>query len=183
MRKYTAWGAAIVVLAAVAALVVALPAQVSYCRLCGAQAQTRDLGLRFTALTFQRPRKTVATDFSRLLHEKQLITGHAHEWQSPRLVPDPLNEYGPPVLESLEFLNAPRVVNFMRNVADYADPESSAKWKDLVLQPEYARVLDSSLRFLHVPAAGFPDRTEFLIWWGRNSFAVYNRLREVTETD
>ena len=71
----------------------------------------------------------------------------------------------------------------MRDVTDYADPVSVAKWQSLVLQPEYARVLDRSLRYLRVPPTGFADRTEFLSWWGRNSFAVYNRLREVTEPD
>ncbi len=76
-----------------------------------------------------------------------------------------------------------RVVSFTRNVADYADPVSVARWRALAMQPHYARLLDGTLLFLQVPPNGFAERTAFLTWWGRNSFAVYNRLREKTEPD
>lgn len=182
-QKYSAWGAAIVVAAAVASLVTALPAHDAYCTICGAHHETRAVGVRFTAFTFFRLDRVQPTPFSKLLEEKHLVAAHQHRWQQPQLVPDPMDEFGTPVLESLAFISAPRVVNFMRNVADYADPVSVAQWKMLVMQPVYTRVIDGSLRFMQVPAEGFADRTAFLNWWGQNSFAVYNRLREVTEAD
>ncbi|MGI9087063.1 MAG: hypothetical protein ACR2HH_04860 [Chthoniobacterales bacterium] len=183
MKKYFAWGAAILVATAGASLVAALPARVSYCGICGARHELRGYGVRFTHLALFQYGEMRATPFSHLLEAKHLVMPHPHQWQEPRLVPDPLNEFGPPVVESIAFLNTPRVLNFTRNVADYADPSSAARWAELVRRPEYPRVLDASLRFLRVPEDGFADRTAFLTWWGNNSFAIYNRLREVTESD
>lgn len=183
MKKLFAWGAAILLATAIASLVVALPVQDSYCTICGAQERTQPFGLRFTALTVFRSHQIRATPFSVVLTEKHLVSAHPHQWHDPRLVPDPMDEIGPPVLESLEFINAPRVVHFMRNVADYADPVSVAQWQERMLQPQTARMLDAALRFMQVPAEGFPDRTTFLTWWGQNAYAVSNRLREVTEPD
>ena len=71
----------------------------------------------------------------------------------------------------------------MRNVADYADPVTIANWKDAIMQPRYTRVTDDALRFSRVPEAGFPDRTEFLNWWGQNAYALSHRMRQLTETD
>lgn len=182
-RNYFAWGAGILVAAAVASLIAALPARDAFCTLCGARETTRGYTLRFTRATLFERRSVCATAFSSLLTEKHLVAPHAHVWQEPRLVPDPMDELGPPVLESLGFLSAPRIVHFTKDVAEYADPVSAAQWRDLVLQPRYSYVADSALRFLRVPAEGFANRTDFLQWWGEHAFAVYNRLREVTEPD
>lgn len=183
MKKYFAWGAAILVAAGGASLVAALPAHDSYCAICGARQRTWNYSVRFTGLTLFQNHETNATPVSQLLEGRHLVEPHSHQWQEPRLVPDPMNEFGPPVIESIAFLNAPRVINFTRNVADYADPASVARWTELVRRPGYPRVLDASLRFLRVPEEGFADRATFLVWWGNNSYAVYNRLREVTEPD
>lgn len=183
MRKYFAWGAAILVAAAGASLVAALPARVSYCGICGARHETRGYRVRFTELALFRHAETSATPFSHLLEEKKLVQPHPHQWQEPHLVPDPLNEFGPPVLESVAFLNAPRVVNFTRNVADYADAASLAAWKEMAMQPQFSRVADASLRFSRVPEAGFANRTEFLTWWGQNAYALSYRMHQLTEQD
>jgi hypothetical protein len=184
MKKYFAWGAGILVAAAVASLVAALPAQEAYCTICGAQQETRPYGLRFTSShTLFTQRAVSATPFSALLEEKHLVSAHQHRWLAPRVVPDPRDEFGPPVLESLGFLNAPRVVNFMRNVADYADPVTVANWRDTIMRPSYTRVTDDALRFSRVPKTGFPDRTEFLNWWGQNAYALSHRVRQLTEPD
>lgn len=121
MTKIFAGGAATLVAAAIASLSSAHPASDSYCTVCGTREETKAYTLRFTALTlFQAPRLRPTT-FSALLLEKRLVGAHQHHWEAPHFVPDPLDEFGAPVLQSLEFINAPRVLNFMRNVADYAD--------------------------------------------------------------
>lgn len=183
VKNHFAWGAAILVAAVAASLVAALPAQDSYCLVCGARQRTHPFGLRFTSLTLFRGRRVEPTPFSALLEQEHLVSAHQHRWQPPQLVPDPLNEFGPPVPESLEFINAPRVVGFMRNVADFADPVSVAKWKAVVLQPQYSYVIDGALRYLRVPPNGFADREQFIAWWGGNAYALSNRLREQTEPD
>ena len=118
-----------------------------------------------------------------MLEEKQMVSAHPHQWQEPHLVPNPINEFGPQVIESVGYLNAPRVVNFTRNVADYADPASVARWQELIGRPNYSREIDGALRYLRVPEEGFSDRTTFLTWWGNSYYSVYNRLREITEPD
>lgn len=183
MKRYFAWGAAILAAAGAASLVAALPAQVAYCTLCGKQQHTHALGLRFTSVTLFRSEQISSTPFSQVLVEKHLVPEHRHQWQTPQLVPNPLNEFGPPVIESVGYLNAPRVVNFTRNVADYADPASLARWQELIIRPNYPREIDAALRYLRVPEEGFSDRTAFLNWWGNNYYSVYNRLREMTEPD
>ncbi|MDQ6861067.1 MAG: hypothetical protein M3032_07925 [Verrucomicrobiota bacterium] len=176
-------GAIVAATLGAASLIASLPAQVSFCSICGAREETRAYAIRFTAREIFRRNEIAATDFSALLREKNLVLPHAHDWRAPRYVADPMDQFSAPVLESLDYLNAPRVVSFTRNVADYADPLSVARWRELVVRPGYARLLDGTLRFLHVPPEGFAERAEFLAWWGRNSFAVYNRLREQTEPD
>lgn len=184
IKKYSAWGGVIIAaLLALSSLIASLLAQVSFCSICGAREETHVFGLRFTELRIFRRKQVRATAFSALLEEKKLVSPHSHLWQKPRFVADPMDESGPRIVESFDFLNAERVVNFTRNVADYADPLSAARWRELAMHPRYARLLDGTLRFLQVPTDGFPDRAEFLAWWGRNSFSVYNRLREQTEPD
>lgn len=182
-KCYFAWGAVILVAAAVASLVAALPAQEAFCSVCGAREETRAWELRIARVTLREERRVNATPISTILTAKRLVGGHQHRWQPPQTVPDPMDEFGPPVVESLGFLNTPRIVNLTRDIADYADPRSARQWRELLLEPRYSYVLDGALRFLKVPPAGFADRTEFLTWWGEHSFAVYNRLREVTEPD
>lgn len=184
MKKYVAWGAVILAAgAAVASLITALPAQDSYCTVCGTQQEMRSYGLRFTSQTLFNRRDVKATPFSALLEEKRLVAPHPHEWLAPEMAPDPRNEFGPPVLESLAFLSAPRVVNFTRDVADYADPVTIENWKETIMQPHYTRVIDEALRFSRVPAEGFADRTEFLTWWGEHAYALSHRIRQLTEHD
>ena len=120
---------------------------------------------------------------SELLAKKNLIDAHVHRWHEPQAVPNPMDEFGPPVIESLEFINAPRVVSFMRDLAEYGDSESVAKWRDLLLRPQYSYVIDDALRFLLVPPDGFANRKTFIAWLGGNSFALQNRIRELTEPD
>lgn len=120
---------------------------------------------------------------SELLVKKKLVASHVHRWLEPQAVSNPLDEFGPPVIESLEFISAPRVVSFMRDLAEYGDPESVAKWRDVLLRPQYSYVIDDALRFLLVPSTGFANRTTFLAWWDSNGFALHNRLRELTEPD
>lgn len=183
MKKLFAGGAVILGAAAVASLVTALPALDSYCTLCGARQETKVYAVRFTGSALFTARDVRATKFSALLEEKHLAGAHQHRWEAPHFVPNPLDEFGPPVFESLEFINAPRVVNFMRNVADYADPMSAVQWRETVLQPHLSYVIDDALRYLLVPANGFAEREQFLTWWGGNSYALSNRLREVTQPD
>ncbi len=175
--------AAVLIVVACGAAITVRPVPASFCEICGARENQTSWAIRGTNVTLFQNHEVAQTPISELLTSKRLVAAHGHRWRVPRLVPNPLDEFVPSVVESLEFINAPRVVNFTQNVAAYADPASVARWKDLVLQPQYTHVIDGALRFLRVPIEGFADRTAFLAWWGQNSFAVYNRLREQTETD
>jgi len=183
MKRYFAWGAVILVTVALASLVTALPAQVSHCTVCAAREEATPYALRFTSHPLFTRRDVKATPFSTVLEEKQLVQAHEHQWLAPQLADDPRDEHGPLVPESLEFINAPRVVNFTRNIADYADPVTIATWQETVMQPHYTRIIDDALRFARVPETGFADRTEFLTWWGRYAYTLSHRVRQLTEHD
>jgi hypothetical protein len=155
----------------------------SFCDLCGARQEATLWMVRGTDASVARTHSTAPTPMSELLVKKNLVASHVHRWHQPQAVPNPLDEFGPPVIESLEFINAPRVVNFMRDLAEYGDAESVAQWRDVLLQLHYSYVIDDALRFLLVPPSGFSDRTTFLAWWSGNGFALHNRLRELTEPD
>lgn len=173
-----------------AAAVLLVPATISrtlkpaaFCRLCGAEQIETSWAVRGTGVSLLATDKVSATPISELLTSKHLVNSHEHQWLAPQSVPDPLDEFGPPVVESLEFINAPRVVGFLRNLADFGDAESTRHWRGILLQPQYSYVIDSALRFLQMPADGFPNREEFMPWWNNNGYALYNRLREQTEAD
>jgi hypothetical protein len=155
----------------------------SYCDLCGARQEETWWVVRGTGTSLIKTHAITPTPMSEVLVMKKLVATHAHHWRAPEAVPNPLDQFGPPVLESLEFINAPRVVNFMRDLAEYGDGESVTQWRDVLLRPQYSYVIDDALRFLLVPPNGFSDRTAFLAWWGGNGFALHNRLRELTEPD
>jgi hypothetical protein len=164
-------------------LISARPEPAAFCDICCAcEAQTSWV-VRGTTIGFWKTQKVESTPMSELLANKNLVAPHIHRWRQPQAIPNPLDEFGPPVITSLEYVNAPRVVSFMRDLAEYGDSDSVAKWRDVLLQPQYSYAIDGALRFLLVPPNGFPDRTAFLAWWGGNAFALHNRLRELTEPD
>lgn len=154
-----------------------------YCQVCGAEAIETTWILPGTGVRLFAHHETVATPMSELLTKAHLVSGHEHVWLAPTSVPDPLDPWGPPVVQSLGFVSAPRVVNFMRNLIDAGDSNTVTQWRDLLLRPEYSYVIDGALRFLQAPPDGFPRQQEFDAWWGRNGYALYNRLREETEAD
>jgi hypothetical protein len=155
----------------------------SYCELCSARQEETSWMVRGTGANLLRTNAIEPTPMSELLAKKHLVGAHVHRWRPPQAVPNPLDEFGPPVVESLEFINAPRVVGFLRDLAEYGDPESVTKWRDVLLRPQYSYVIDEALRFLLVPPDGFPNRAAFMAWWSSNGFALHNRLRELTEPD
>jgi hypothetical protein len=155
----------------------------SFCDLCGARQEETSWMVRGTSASLIKTRVIAPTPMSELLARKNLVAAHVHRWRQPQAVPNPLDEFGSPVIESLEFISAPRVVGFMRDLADHGDSESITKWRDVLLQPQYSYVIDDALRFLLVPPDGFTNRTAFMAWWSGNAFALQNRLRELTEPD
>jgi hypothetical protein len=154
-----------------------------FCDLCGARQEETAWVIKGIGLNLLRTHSVAPTPMSELLAKKNLVAAHLHHWRAAEAVPNPLDQSGPPVIESLEFISAPRVVNFLRDLAEYGDAASVIHWRDVLLQPRYSYVIDDALRFLLVPPGGFSDRTTFLAWWGQNAFALQNRLRELTEPD
>lgn len=183
MKRTTLLGPVLLTATLCAGLISARPEPASFCGICGATEAQTLWAVRGLNVNLLRTHTIAPTPISEVLIKKNLVASHVHRWLAPQVVPDPRDTFGPPVVESLEFLNVPRVVNFMRNVADYADPVTAANWRDTVMQPQYTRVIDDALRFSRVPAAGFADRTEFLTWWGQNAYALSHRLRQLTESD
>ena len=72
MKKYFAWGAGILVAAAVALLVSALPAQEAYCTVCAPSARRGLMACALPGNGFRAPHGQ-ATPFSALLEEKHLV--------------------------------------------------------------------------------------------------------------
>ena len=85
----------------------------SYCDLCGARQEETLWLVRGTDATLIRTHAITPTPMSELLVTRKLVAPHLHHWRTPEAVPNPLDQFGPPVVESLEFINAPRVVSFM----------------------------------------------------------------------
>lgn len=178
------WAAPFLALTLLAlALVQRAPDSLAFCELCGAEEVHGSWVVRGTAIPAWHRTRIAATPMNELLTSKGLVGAHQHCWLAPREVPDPLDEFGPPVVESLGFVNAPRVVNFMRNLSEWGDNASITQWRALLLRPEYSYCIDGALRFLQAPVDGFAAQPDFNAWWGRNGYALYNRLREVTEPD
>lgn len=155
----------------------------SFCDICGASETQTSWAVRGTNVPLLKTRAIAPTPMSELLTQRHLVASHLHRWRAPQAVPNPLDESGPPVVESLEYINAPRVVSFMRDLSTYGDADSVMKWRGVLLQPRYSYVIDGALRFLLVPPDGFTDREKFMAWWSDNAFALHNRLRELTEPD
>ncbi|PYJ08122.1 MAG: hypothetical protein DMF06_13720 [Verrucomicrobia bacterium] len=162
------------------ALISARPEPAAFCGICCVRDARTSWVIRGTSVVLWKTHEIAPTPMNEVLAKKSLVPGHAHRWCEAQAVPNPLDESGPPVVESLEFVNAPRVVSFMRDLAEYGDSDSVLKWRDVLLRPQYSYVIDDALRFLLV---GFGDRTRFLAWWSTNGFALHNRLRELTEPD
>lgn len=164
-------------------LVAREPQPPRFCHVCGAQQIQTSWAVRGTSVRLGTRQYVTATPISELLTTTHLISPHDHRWVAAAFVPDPLDQFGPPVIQSLGFINAPRVVSFMRDLARYGDRTSVATWQAQVLDPRYSYVIDGALRFLLAPEAGFESRDEFLRWWNTNAFALQTRLRELTEPD
>jgi len=165
------------------ALITRRSAPASFCRICGAQKTQTSLAVRGTSVALFQMYRPSPTPISELLTSRNLVAPHLHQWLAPKSIPDPLDEFGPPVIESLNFISAPRVVSFMRDIAQYGDATSIAQWRGILMQAQYSYVIDGALRFLLMPPTGFASRDEFQSWWSSNGFALQNRLREQTEPD
>lgn len=184
MKHSTSWAAAFLALIVGLFLIVERqPGQSEFCTVCGAAHLTTTWKIRSTAIHLWSSRQEEATPFSSVLTEKNLVVTHSHQWLAPRVIPDPLNEFGPPVTESLGLLNTPRVVSFVRNMADFADETSRRLWRERLLSPEFSYVFDDSLRFMRVPEVGFPQREQFDAWSRQYAVPLYARLLQETTAD
>lgn len=144
---------------------------------------TSQWGFRHSASSLFQSKRVEQTPYSSVLEKRKLVSSHSHEWLSPRQVPDPVNEFGPKVTESLEFINSPRVVAFMDNLANYGDAEMIQHWKQMILDPKYSHVLDESLVYVNAPTNGFNNANAFRHWFQNNSAAFQARLAWLTTAD
>ena len=164
-------------------LVLPRPAALAYCAECATRRETRSWRLRGTGRTLFTRHAETPTLVSAALIGKRLVGPHEHRWLEPRVVPNPLNPYAPPVTLSLGFLDTPLVAALLVNLGDWADPTSAGNTRELILRPEYSYLVNHSLRFHRFPPRGFRDRARFLSWWTQHGFSFYAHLREETEPD
>ena len=164
-------------------LVVPRPAALAYCAECATRRETRSWRLRGTERTLLARHAETPTLVSAALVAKRLVGPHDHRWLAPRVVPNPLSPYAPPVTLSLGFLDTPLVAALLVNLGDWADPANARNTRDLILRPEYSYLVNHSLRFHRFPPRGFGDRARFLSWWTQHGFSFYAHLREETEPD
>lgn len=160
-----------------------LPDQCAFCSRCAALEITSRWTVSGIPKSLVETHRVMDTSYSSLLVAKKIVSPHEHHWLVPEEVPDPVNEFGPKVTESLEFINTPRVVSFMRNLADYGNPEMIEHWNHTILDPKYSHVLDTSLVYVNAPATGFHNGSEFRDWFQNNSAAFQARLSWLTTAD
>ncbi len=159
------------------------PDHCAYCSECGAMEVKSSWGFRGSEKAFFETSRIDPTPFSSMLNSRKLVATHFHQWISPRQVTDPVNEFGPKVTESLEYINTPRVVSFMSNLAEYGDSDMVSHWKQTTLDPKYSYVLDTSLVYVNAPTNGFGDGDSFRHWFQNNAAAFQARLAWLTTAD
>ncbi len=159
------------------------PDHLAYCSECGAMKVKSGWGIRSSETTLIDTTRVEQTPYSSVLENRKLVSAHSHKWLPPRQVPDPVNEFGPKVTESLEYINSPRVVSFMENLAEYGDLDMVNHWKQMTLDPQYSHVLDASLIYVNAPVTGFGDAATFRRWFQNNSAAFQARLAWLTTAD
>lgn len=159
------------------------PDHCAFCTECGAMEVRSGWGFRGSRSSVLETGRVEQTPYSSLLESRKLVSAHSHQWLAPRQVADPVNEFGPKVTESLEFINSPRVVSFMGNLAEYGDPDMVSHWKQMILDPKYSHVLDTSLVYVNAPPNGFGDGDSFRRWFQNNSASFQARLAWLTTAD
>lgn len=152
----------------------------SVCRTCGIRRDYFTWDMRLVPATIYQFRSDHPTAVSLALPASRQ---GAHEWTSPVILPESGTENGETSPNLLFAVEAPRVANFVYDLAREGKPDALAKWKRLVLDPQYSTVIAPSLRFLRFPEGGIPDRAAFRAWWQGAEFPLWNRLRELTEPD
>lgn len=155
----------------------------TYCRTCACEHRMQPWVLRLTGRLLWTRETESPTRISTVLLGKKLVAPHAHQWVAPRVAPNPLSPYLPPVRQSLGFIDTPLVAAMLGNLGDYADPHSVQHVCEVVLQPEYSYLINHDLRFHKFPPRGFHDRRQFLAWWQQNAFSFFDHLRDETVPD
>ncbi|MDQ3199029.1 MAG: hypothetical protein M3Q46_07575 [Verrucomicrobiota bacterium] len=142
-----------------------------------------DWNLSFTKATIHRFATESPTAVSQALTADQPSGAHQHHWTAPVAIPLDGRETDDAPPNLLNTVEAPRVARFAENLASYTNATTQAKWRPLILDPTYAAVFASSLRYMRFPESGFDDAESFARWWRQAEFPLWNRLRELTEPD
>ena len=159
-----------------------LPPQ--FCSVCLLRQDREVWRLPFGGPTILERHHEWPTPISALLAQKQICLPHEHSWEGRRACANPLDPSAPRIVQSFEFVNVPRVVNFLRDVLNYADPDSVRRWKEVTLTLENSTLMDDALRFCRFPAEGFADRAAFMAWWSRGGArSLAHRIQQETEPD
>jgi len=181
--KYIFAALATSVLVATGLLVKRTPQPALFCDECVMQRDVTEWRLAGRWKLFQTV-ATSATPVSELLQQRHACALHEHKWSAAQFVGESdLETSQAPRVRSLGFLNAPRTVNFLREVFDYADGESVKNWRAVAWQPVFASALEPALRFERFPENGFTDRISFLAWWSQSAYPLFNKLNEMTVAD
>ena len=155
-----------------------------FCSVCLLRQDSLAWRLPFNGPTVFAHHQESPTPVSTLFTEKQISLPHQHSWQAERVTTNPLDPSAPPVVQSLDFVNVPRVVSFLRDVLTYADAESVQRWKEITLTFENATLMDDALRFCRFPSEGFADKRAFMAWWSRGGArALAHRIEQQTHPD
>lgn len=154
-----------------------------YCSACACEHKTQTWVVRPTGRVLWSREAVNSTLVSTVLVDRKLVGPHVHRWVTPRVAPNPLSPYLPPVRQSLGFINTPLVAAMLRNFSDYADPQSVQHVCEVMLMPEYSYLINHDLRFHKFPQRGFPTRLQFLTWWQKNAFSFFDHLRDETVPD
>lgn len=176
---------AVIVFLLVAALLLERPtfSGAEVCTLCGLRRDHFDLHARIFDLPLHRFHRESATAVSRVFADTALpAAAHVHRWAdgaAPVGEADALSQTS----SLAELVDAPRVAAFLRALAASTPAATQEKWRALIFDPVFSQVAARSLRFLRFPETGFADPLAFRAWWGENEFALWNRLRELTEAD
>lgn len=153
------------------------------CQSCGIRKNFFDWDLRFQKATIHRFASESPTAVSRALTANHPSGAHQHHWTIPIAIPLDGRETDGTPPNLLNTVEAPRVARFAENLATFTNTATQAKWRRPILDPTYASVFASSLRYVRFPESGFDDAASFAHWWRQAEFPLWNRLRELTEPD
>ncbi len=153
-----------------------------FCAICASEEQVSFWTIRGTNIRLNSSTQHVDTPFSLLLASRKFVAVHEHKWLEPMEVPD-VNNYGAHSMATLGDLNTSRTLGFAQNLFDFGEPWMRDQWLGIVMQPDTAHIIDSSLAYFGMPEKGFAQKIDFQRWIGEHAHQIHERIEVLSGRD